>query len=155
MCASGESAVKNVELRQSGKTCKAVKVEIEYSVNVKKNVIDYIVVEKYETAYPNPITLIIGEKVIIGKEYEATESENWENWVYCTKADNSNAGWVPKQIINFETGLILRNYLAKELTVEKGIIIEGIEELNGWMLSKDKSTGEIGWIPMENIMPLD
>ena len=115
---------------------------------------DYIVIERYETEYPNPITLTIGEKVIIGEEYKAAESQNWENWIYCTKIDNSNAGWVPKQIINYESGLILQNYSAKELTVEKGMIVEGIEELNGWLLSKNKSTGEIGWIPMENIKPL-
>ncbi|MCL2245879.1 MAG: hypothetical protein FWC10_02060 [Lentimicrobiaceae bacterium] len=121
---------------------------------MKKNVLDYVVIEEYETKYPNPITLIIGEKVIIGKAHEATENENWENWVYCTKTDHSNAGWVPKQIINYETGLILRNYSANELTVEKGVLVERIEELNGWLLSKNKSTGEIGWLPIENIMPL-
>jgi hypothetical protein len=89
--------------------------------------VDYIVIEKFEAGYPNPITLIIGEKVIIGKEHQATESENW---VYCTKTDYSNAGWVPKQIINYETGLILRNYSANELTVEKGELVERIDELN-------------------------
>ena len=113
-------------------------------------VVDYIVIEKYETEYPNPIMLTIGEKVIIGKEHEVTESENW---IYCTKMDNSNAGWVPKQIIDYKSGRMLRNYSARELTVEEGAILEGIEELNGWLLSKNKSTGEIGWIPMENIMP--
>ena len=112
---------------------------------------DYIVIEKYETKYPDPIILTTGEKVIIGKEHEITESENWENWVYCSKTDGSNAGWVPKQIIDYENGLILQDYSAKELTVEKGIILEGIEELNGWLLSKNKSTSETGWIPMENV----
>ena len=117
------------------------------------NIVDYIVIEKHETEYPNPITLTIGEKVIIGEEHEVTESENWENWIFCTKADNSNSGWVPKQIIDHESERILRDYSAKELTVEEGVILEGIEELNGWLLSKNKSTGEVGWIPMENIMP--
>ena len=116
---------------------------------------NYIVIKKYETEYPNPITLTIGEKIVIGEEHEATESENWENWVYCTKADNSNSGWVPKQIINYESGLVLQDYSAKELTIEKGEIVEGIKELNGWLLSKNKSTNEIGWIPMENLKPLN
>ena len=116
---------------------------------------NYIVIMKHETEYPNPITLTIGEKVHIGKEYEATENENWENWIYCTKADNSTSGWVPKQIINYESGCILQDYSAKELTVEKDEIVEGIEELNGWLLAKNKSTSEIGWIPMENLKPLN
>ena len=112
----------------------------------KRSITDYVVVEKHETEYPNPITLTIGERVTIGEEHEATESENWENWVYCTKADNSNAGWIPKQIINYESGLILRDYSAKELNVEKGVTIEGIEGLNGWLWSKNKLT------PNTNIM---
>jgi hypothetical protein len=50
---------------------------------------NYIVTKQYGTEYPNPITLAVGEKVIIGEEHEAMEGENWENWVYCTKTDNS------------------------------------------------------------------
>ena len=119
------------------------------------NITEYIVTEKYETQYPNPITLTAGEKVIIGEEHEATENENWENWIYCTKTDNSNSGWVPKQIIDYESERIVRDYSAKELTVEKGVALEGIENLNGWLLSKNKLTGETGWIPMENIKPID
>ena len=122
---------------------------------MKMKVVDYIVIEKHETEYPNPITLTIGEKVIIGEEHEVTESENWENWIYCTKVDNSNAGWVPKQIIDNESERILRDYSAKELTVEEGVILEGIEELNGWLLSKNKSTDEVGWVPMDNVKPMD
>jgi hypothetical protein len=133
----------------------AAATQSKISMNLKKSIVDYIVIEKYETKYPNPITLAIGEKVIIGEEHEATENENWKNWVYCTKTDNSNSGWVPKQIINYKSGLILRDYSAKELTVEKEMIVEGIEKLNGWLLSKNKLTGETGWIPMENIVPLD
>lgn len=109
---------------------------------------DYLVIKEHETEYPNPITLEIGERVIIGEEHEAVESENW---VYCIKADNSKGGWVPKQIIDYEKEIILRDYSAKELTIAEGAIVEGIEEMNGWLLSKNKLTGETGWIPMENI----
>lgn len=112
---------------------------------------DYLVIKDHETEYPNPITLKIGEKVIIGEEHEPVEGEDWENWVYCIKEDNSNAGWVPKQIIDYKKEVILRDYSAKELTIAEGAIVESLEEMNGWLLSKDKSTGEIGWIPLENI----
>lgn len=112
---------------------------------------DYLVIKDHETEYPNPITLEAGEKVIIGEEHEPVEGENWENWVYCIKEDNSNAGWVPKQIIDYEKEIILRDYSAKELSIAEGAIVEGIEEMNGWLLSKNKLTGEIGWIPLENI----
>ena len=121
---------------------------------MKTNAVDYIVIKRHETEYPNPITLTAGEKVIIGEEHSSTECENWENWIYCTKTDSSNAGWVPKQIIDYKSGRILRNYSAKEQTAEEGVILEGVEELNGWLFSKNKSTGDLGWIPMENIKPL-
>jgi len=113
---------------------------------------NYIVIEKHETEYPNPIILKAGEKVIIGEEFSS--NANWQNWVYCKKIDNSNGGWVPKQIINYECGIILQDYSANELNVEKGVIVEGIKELNGWLWSKNKLTDELGWIPMEKIMPL-
>lgn len=116
---------------------------------------NYIVIEKYKTECLNPVTLTIGEKVIIGEEYKSPENENWKNWVYCTKIDSSNAGWVPGQIINYESGIVLRNYSANELTVEQGVIVERLEELNGWLLSKNKSTDEIGWMLIENMKPLD
>ena len=112
---------------------------------------NYIVIKKHETEYPNPIELKVGEKIIIGKEHEVTENENWKNWVYCTKVDNSNAGWVPKQIIDYNNETALENYSAKELNVEVGTIVEGIKEMNGWLWSKNQSTNEIGWIPMENL----
>ena len=113
---------------------------------------DYIVIEKHETEFDIPIILKAGDKVIIGKE----SSENWLNWVFCTKTDNTNAGWVPKQIIKYENdfGVILEDYSAKELNVEEGTILEKIKELNGWLWSKNKLTGEIGWVPLEKIKNL-
>ena len=114
---------------------------------------DYIIIETHETEYPNPIILKAGEKVIIGEEFNGCE--NWTNWVYCKKIDNSNGGWVPKQIIEDDCGIILRDYSAKELNVEKGTIVEGIKELNGWLWSKNKLTNETGWIPMEKVKLLN
>ena len=111
---------------------------------------NYIVIEQHKTEFPNPIMLKAGEKVKIGEE----STEKWINWVYCKKMDDSNAGWVPKQIINYDNETVLQDYSAKELNVERGMIVEGIKELNGWLWSKNKSTGEIGWIPMENLKPL-
>jgi len=107
----------------------------------------YIVIEQHETEYPNPIKLKAGERVIIGEE----STDTWFNWVFCTKIDGSNEGWVPKQIIEYDSGIISQDYSAKELNVEKGMIVEGIKELNGWLWSKIKSTDEKGWIPLEKI----
>jgi len=112
----------------------------------------YVVIEPHETEYPNHLILKAGEKVIVGEEFCGKENEeNWINWIYCKKIDDTSEGWVPKQIIEYDNGIILQDYSAKELNVEKGMMIEGIEELNGWLWSRIKSTGETGWIPMEKI----
>ena len=112
----------------------------------------YIIIEQHITEYLNPIILKAGEKVIIGEEFIGSgNEENWKNWIYCKKIDVSTGGWVPKQFIDFDSGTIIQDYSAKELNVEKGMIIEGIEDLNGWMWSKNISTDEMGWIPMGKI----
>ena len=118
----------------------------------------YIVKENHRTEFPNPIILKEGEKVITGKTSEETigetsYDENWKDWVFCTKLDNSNEGWVPKQIIKIENnfGIIIEDYSAKEFVIDEGTIVEGIKELNGWLLSENKNTNEIGWIPMDKL----
>ena len=113
----------------------------------------YIVIEKHETEFPNPIFLKNEEKVIIGEESKDT----WANWVFCTKSDKSNSGWVPKQIIRYEGsfGYILEEYYAKELNIEKGCIINGFKELNGWIWCECESTNEIGWVPLKNIEKME
>ena len=60
---------------------------------------------------------------------------------------------MPKQIIKIENdfGIITEDYSAKELDIDEGTIVEGIKELNGWLLSENKNTNEIGWIPMDKL----
>ena len=107
----------------------------------------YKVIENHRKEYPNSILLSQGEKVIIWEE----SGQDWPNWVFCTKLDKSNRGWVPKQIIENDFGVIIENYSAKELDINKGTIVEGIKELNGWLWSKNIETSEIGWIPLEKL----
>ena len=107
----------------------------------------YIVKENFRTEFHNPITLCQGEKVIVGDE-----SDEMPNWIFCKKTDNSNEGWVPKHIIKTDNnyGIIVEDYSAKELDIDKGTIVMGIKELYGWLWLKNTVTNEIGWVPMEN-----
>ncbi|GAB6010097.1 SH3 domain-containing protein [Dysgonomonas reticulitermitis] len=41
------------------------------------------------------------------------------------------------------------------MSVREGDILEGIEELNGWLWSENKKTHEMGWIPVKNIKLLE
>lgn len=39
-------------------------------------------VKKHRSNYPNPLTLVKGQSVIVGEVYKGTE--NWEDWIFCT-----------------------------------------------------------------------
>ena len=114
----------------------------------------YIVTTKHETEFPNPIVLAKGEQVIVGQDPNPeVNPDTWVNWVYCIKADGSNEGFVPSQIIEQENdkGIVLEDYTANELNADKGIVLLGMKELNGWLWAENTTTGELGWIPLENI----
>ena len=109
----------------------------------------YIVIEEYETEFTNPIIVKQNEKIIIEKETD----EEYENWFFCEKIDGSNSGWIPEEIIKKENnyGIINEDYSAKELSVEKGFIVKGIKELNGWLWCECENTKEVGWVPIKTI----
>lgn len=114
---------------------------------------EYLVIKKHKSNYPNPINVRKGEKVLVGKEYEG--EEDWVNWRYCYKTDKSQEGWIPEQLLNISSqhGVLKEDYTAKELTINKGKKVEGINELNGWVWCRD-SQGREGWIPKLNLKSL-
>ena len=123
---------------------------------------NYIVIENHRSEFPDPIKLEKGEKVLLGETSEETigetpYDENWPNWTFCAKMDGSNKGWVPNQVIQQDGnhGFIIEEYYAKELDIDTGTIVEGIKELNGWLWLKNKSTNEIGWVPLDKLKKLE
>ena len=48
------------------------------------------------------------------------------------------------------TGIIIKQYTAKELNVSIGERVIGLEELNGWVWCEGRD-GEKGWVPKENL----
>jgi hypothetical protein len=135
---------------------KRINADTKISADCKMT--DYIVTKSHETEFPNPITLTAGEKVMIGEDPNPeVNHDTWINWAYCIKEDGSNAGFVPEQIIRKEGsyGIVLENYSAHEMTVSEGETLEGTKELNGWLWARNKRTGELGWIPLENVKYLN
>ena len=107
------------------------------------------VARSYRTKYKDPIELKEGDIVKLGKEETKAE---WIGWIWAEK--DSNAGWIPKQIVETtdnKTGRILKNYSAKELDVDEGNIVISKYELNGWLWVTNELTNEEGWIPKENV----
>lgn len=118
-------------------------------MNIDKSVLKTIA--SHKTEYENPIKLHKGESVKLG---ERVPEKNWKDWIW---AENSKqeGGWVPVQIIDFSKdktkGIVLENYSAKELNIEKGELVAEIETLNGWTWVRRISDNDEGWIPNETI----
>ncbi|MCL4640132.1 MULTISPECIES: SH3 domain-containing protein [Olivibacter] len=110
----------------------------------------YKTLKPYKTPYSNPITLVKGEIVRLGKE--ETE-EKWRGWIWAE--NDSNKGWIPRQIVAFSedkrSGCLLENYSAKELTINADEQIMILRSLNGWSWVQNITTHEEGWIPDEII----
>jgi len=120
----------------------------------------YIVLERWEQSYPDPILLEYGEKVIIDfsiKDY----TPGWENWIWCTSS-KGQSGWVPTQILqithslsdNKKEALAIEDYSANELSVEKGQVLIGEKILNGWIWCRIENENIKGWVPINNVQAL-
>lgn len=110
------------------------------------------VIEEHKSNNPKPIMIKKEEIIKIGKRYDV--EDGWSNWIYCYSIDGYTEGWTPEQIIKIEGeyGVVLEDYSAKELNVGKGDIVDGYEELNGWIWCSKSYKAEEGWLPKEKII---
>lgn len=110
----------------------------------------YMVIQDRESDYPNPINLKTNDRVEILGVYCGKEA--WPDWIRCR--NQGNEGWVPRQIIQIagNEGTVLEEYLALEMSIEKDDIIYGEKEINGWIWGTNQTTGEMGWVPLENVI---
>lgn len=114
----------------------------------------YIVIQKHRSNYPNPLTLVKGQSVIVGEVYKGVE--NWENWIFCTTNKEETqkiSGWVPMQFLDSKgtEGIALVDYTARELNVDEGDRLAGHKELNGWIWCTHRMNSEEGWVPKGNL----
>jgi hypothetical protein len=114
----------------------------------------YKVTKTFISEVGSSIELNKGERVYTEVTYEG--NKYWPNWIYCKKLDNKESGWVPLQILEKEGKMAVakENYSARELSSDKGEIVEGIKRLNGWIWCLKESDNE-GWIPEENLNLID
>lgn len=103
------------------------------------------VVESYTAAYLDPLRARAGEVLALGKR-----DDEFPGWVWCTDP-RGKSGWTPESYLEIhgDTGTLLHDYDARELTVkENDILIVEIEE-SGWLLCITDS-GARGWVPERN-----
>lgn len=106
------------------------------------------VVREYRAQYPDPITVRAGDRVQVGKD-----DPDFPGWWWCTGPDG-RAGWVPDQLLRREgqEAVMLRDYTARELSVDTGAEVTVGEAMNGWIWVT-AADGQAGWIPGTCLTP--
>jgi len=98
----------------------------------------------YTVQYSNPISVAAGERVKVGHE-----DQDFPGWMWC-KAMDGRESWVPIELLSKgnegDEAMILQDYSARELDVERGeeVIVE--DSRHDWLLVRN-ARGECGWIP--------
>ncbi|MCW5258387.1 hypothetical protein D5038_19135 [Verminephrobacter aporrectodeae subsp. tuberculatae] len=87
-------------------------------------------IANYEVAYPNPIKLVEGEKVVIEKWETNPE---WKGWVFCV-SESGVKGWVPETYLRVSgnAAIVLKPYDATELAVTQGENVQPHYSEFGW-----------------------
>lgn len=101
----------------------------------------------YETAYPDPLIIKTGEKLIVGQN-----DTQWPGWVWCTN-QSGKSGWMPASYLDRtgNQGVARRDYDATELSASAGEeLVVGYEE-SGWIWCTNR-LGQSGWIPLDNVV---
>ncbi len=99
----------------------------------------YKSIKQYKRSYEIPVILKKNDKIEIIKN-----DDEYKNWYWCK--NNNIYGWVPGNIIDFESNTIIDDYNSIELNVNSGDELFYIKEYDGWILFKN-SINETGWLP--------
>ena len=104
------------------------------------------VLTKYVTQYANPLQVLRGEALTVGRE-----DDEFPGWRWCKFADGRE-GWVPEEFLSSRDtqATILCDYSAKELSVEPGELLRITDTPHDWVLVPN-SQGEAGWVPASHI----
>jgi SH3-like domain-containing protein len=101
---------------------------------------------RYEIEYRNPIQVTAGEIVEVGRP-----DEDQPGWLWC-RATDGREGWMPVEYLSGvrPRATVLRDYSAKELSVEAGDRVEVAEVYHGWALVRN-AQGSLGRIPESHL----
>jgi SH3-like domain-containing protein len=109
------------------------------------------VIKDHKSEFHVPLMAKKGE-IVEGQEKET----EWEGWLFCRNASGIH-GWVPKSYLESisESGRFqfLRDYNARELTVDQGQEVIVLDEESSWAWVRTL-LGEEGWIPIEKLQGL-
>ena len=116
---------------------------------------NYLVTRDHTSEYPEPITFKKDALLTVGEKYDGPEG--WSDWFFCD-TPGQKGGWVPAQVIEFignTSGRAREDYTARELNVRKGDMVCGYRMLNGWLWCENLDSSGSGWVPLENLEPIE
>lgn len=104
------------------------------------------VVKAYSAAFPEPLTIVKGERLKLGRK-----DDEWPGWMWCTNSAGESR-WVPENFLRAagDQGIALRNYTTTELTVQEGEELSLYEYESEWYWVSDRH-GRTGWLPASHI----
>lgn len=101
------------------------------------------VLEEYRSAYPNPISFVVGDAVLIG-----SLDDEYPGWIRVKTADG-NEGWAPMKYLkksDSSVAVATVDYSAQELNAVEGECVEVLQHYGGWAWCLN-ARGERGWLP--------
>ena len=108
----------------------------------------YRAVRAWRVVYLDPIHGAAGDRLVLGRR-----DDEYPGWVWATAVDG-RAGWVPESWLRVEgeSGVLLRDYTAAELSLLPGDVASGELSVNGWLWATN-AAGERGWVPLSCLEP--
>ena len=106
------------------------------------------VLKDYVAQYPDPIAMVPGDVVQVGKF-----DPEYPGWVWTTSKRTGKSGWVPEESLAIEgtQGRASRAFTAQELTVSAGEAVTIVEELLGWAWV-EAGPSRKGWVPLSHLL---
>ena len=101
------------------------------------------VIREYTPQYPNPLSVLAGESVSVGRE-----DDEFPGWKWC-RAASGLEGWVPVELLSDASATetaVLCDYSSRELAVQPGEEVTVEDSRHEWLLVRN-TRGERGWIP--------
>jgi hypothetical protein len=111
----------------------------------------FIANSDYEVIDRNPLSLIQGQVIRLG----APDPE-WSGWIWVT-ADDGRGSHVPEDICQSAgegVAVILRDFQARDLSVQSGDEVASLSEINGWHWCR-REDGTEGWLPAYLLRPCE
>ncbi len=109
------------------------------------------VIQSHITSDPNPVRFRAGDTLGVGHHDQV-----WTHYVWATD-QAGRSGWVPDEYLQPDNdgrrATALRDYDSTELTVERGEIVDVLDEVGGWYLCRATS-GRSGWVPGTSVEAL-